>query len=96
MSDPNLGKPGGGGGNFRKSWVEVLGSTLPTSWNKNVLEVVLEKDVRGAFVVSEDDCARVMQKIGLDQRPEVHVESVQICPNGEGDHSDYSKGGCSN
>ena len=47
-----------------------------------MLEIVLEKDVRGAFNVSEVDCARVMRKLGLDSRPGVHVESVQICPNG--------------
>ena len=76
-----------GGGNrpaHRASWAEMLGSTLPSGWNKNILEIVLEKDQRGAFIVSDHDCARVMQKLGLDQRPGVHVESVQICPNGRG------------
>ena len=75
---------GVGGGNFRGSWAEMLGSTLPSSWNKNLLEIVLEKDISGAFMVSDHDCARVMKKIGLDQRPEVQVDSVQICPNGRG------------
>ena len=75
---------GVGGGNFRGSWAEMLGSTLPSSWNKNVLQIVLEKDIRGAFMVSNHDCARVMKKIGLDQRPGVQVDSVQICPNGRG------------
>ena len=78
------GVGGGRGGTHRGSWAEVLGSTLPTSWNKNILEVILEKDVRGSFIVSDQDCARLMQKLGLDQRPGVHVESVQICPNGRG------------
>ena len=84
------GRDGGGrdgGGNrpaHRASWAEMLGSTLPSGWNKNILEIVLEKDQRGAFIVSDHDCARVMQKLGLDQRPGVHVESVQICPNGRG------------
>ena len=62
----------------------MLSSNLPCAWNKNVLEIVLEKDMRGAFNVSEEDCAKLMRKIGLDSRPGVHVESVQICPNGRG------------
>ena len=33
-----------------RSWAERLRSTLPTSWNKNVLEVILEKDGRGSFL----------------------------------------------
>ena len=80
--------PGGGGGTApsksRGSWAEVLGNTLTPGLNKNILEVVLEKDQRGGFTVSDHDCARVMQKIGLDMRPGVNVESVQICPNGRG------------
>ena len=80
--------PGGGGmvtntaSKSRGSWAEVLGSTLSPGLNKNILEVVLEKDQRGGFIVSDHDCARVMNKIGLDMRPGVNVESVQICPNG--------------
>ena len=34
--------------------------------------------------MKEEDCARMMRKLGLDQRPGIHVESVQICPNGRG------------
>ena len=49
-----------------------------------MLEIVLEKDAKGSFNVSEDDCAKVMSKLGLDPRPGIHVESVQICPNGKG------------
>ena len=71
-------------GSYRGSWAEMLGSTLPQSWNLNVLEVVLEKDDRGAFNVSDVECAHMMKKLGLDQRPGVHVEAVQICPNGRG------------
>ena len=54
------GGSGGGDGNGRggKSWAQLLGNSLPTRLNKNVLEVVLEKDARGPFVVSEEDCAR--------------------------------------
>ena len=76
--------PGPPGGKGRGSWAEMLSSTLPKCWKNNVLEVVLEKDERGAFNVSESDCARMMQKIGLDIRPGIHVETIQICPNGRG------------
>ena len=72
---------GGGGG---RSWAQLLGSSLPSGLEKNILEVVLDKDERGPFVVSEHDCARMMKKLGIDQRPGVDVESVQICPNGRG------------
>ena len=67
-----------------RSWAERLRSTLPTSWNKNVLEVILEKDGRGSFLVNENDCARMLKKIGLDMTPGTQVEGVQICPNGRG------------
>ena len=57
---------------------------MTSGLNKNVLEIVLDKDQRGSFNVSDHDCARVMRKIGLDARPGVHAEAVQICPNGRG------------
>ena len=68
----------------KKSFASVLGSNLPVRDNKNVLEVVLEKDTRGSFIVTEQECAHMMKKLGLDQRPGVHVEEVQICPQGRG------------
>ena len=74
----------GGRGTGRGTWAERLGSSLPLGLNKNVLEIVLEKDERGSFNVSDTDCARVMGKLGLDPRPDIHVESVQICPQGRG------------
>ena len=52
--------------------------------DKNVLEVVLEKDMRGAFVVKDQECANLMRRMGLDQRPGVEVEEVPICPQGRG------------
>ena len=66
------------------SWAERLGSSLPSSLNRNVLEVVLEKDERGAFIVKEEECARLIVKIGLDPHPGAQIEEVQICPNGRG------------
>ena len=73
---------GGGEPPGKRSWADVLGSTLPPSWNKNILELVLEKDEKGPFSTTENDCAKVMTKIGVDIRN--HVEAVQICPNGRG------------
>lgn len=78
------GEPPGGQGRASMSWAERLGSSLPSSLNKNVLEVVLEKDTRGAFAVTEEECARMMKKVGLDLLPGGQVEGVQICPNGRG------------
>ena len=66
------------------SWAERLGSTIPSTLTKNILEVVLEKDEKGAFVVSEEDCARLLRRLGLDPRPGAQVEGVQICPSGRG------------
>ena len=87
MSEDPGGTPNGGigaSGRGGRSWAELLGSSLPTGLEKNILEVVLEKDEKGPFLVSEAECARLMSKIGVDQRPGVHVESIQICPSGRG------------
>ena len=78
------GGPGRPSGKGKGSWAEMLSSTLPTCWKKNILEVILEKDDRGPFIVSHSDRARMIQKIGLDMRPGIHVETIQICPNGRG------------
>ena len=82
-SNHNTGAGGtdGRGGN-RPSWAQLLGNNLPSNLDKNVLEVILQKDDRGAFNVNENDCARLLKRLGLDERPNVHVEGVQICPNG--------------
>ena len=66
------------------SWAKHVDNVMPNQLNRNILEVVLEKDERGPFVVSETECAKLMTKIGLDLRPGVEVESVQLCPNGRG------------
>ena len=75
---------GGGGGEppGKRSWADILGSSLPHSWNKNILELILEKEERGAFLVNEEDVAKILGKIGISL--EHHVEAVQICPNGRG------------
>ena len=56
------------------TWAAVLGRTLAPGLNKNVLEVVLEKDARGSFTVGEIECVNLIRRLGLDSRPEVHVE----------------------
>ena len=30
-----------------RSWADMIGKSLPQCWNKNVLEIVLEKDLKG-------------------------------------------------
>ena len=62
----------------------MLESSLPSSWNKNILEVILEKDERGAFNVSDAECSNLLKKLGIDSRPGVQLEQIQICPNGRG------------
>ena len=69
---------------FKKSWVQVVGGSLPSSWKKNILEIVLEKDDRGAFYVSDADCSHLLTKLGIDPRPGALVEAIQICPTGRG------------
>ena len=81
VGTPGLGREPGA---VKRSWASVLGGGLPTRDSKNVLEVILEKDTRGAFIVTETECANMMIKLGLDPRPGVHVEMVQICPQGTG------------
>ena len=78
-SDPNPVLKG-----VKDSWAEVMSRSLPTSWNKNILEVILEKDSSGSFTVDDSDCSTVLKKIGLDPRPGVHAEGIQICPGGRG------------
>ena len=74
----------GGGGKARRSWAEHLGSTLPPGLEQNILEVLLDKEKRGPFVVTEHECVRMMTKLGIDPRPGGHVQGVQICPSGRG------------
>ena len=65
------------------SWASATKSSLPKAGN-NVLEVILEKDAKGSFQVSEIDCAKFLVKIGLDIKPGVQIDGVQICPGGRG------------
>ena len=72
------------GGIGRKSWAERLGSSLPPGLEQNILEVVLDKEKKGPFAVTEEECVRMMTKLGIDMRPGMQVEGVQICPSGRG------------
>ena len=84
--NPDLSSVSGGDGdsNTSKTWANVLGRSKAQNIDNNVLEVVLEKDTRGGFNVSDLDCCNLLRRLGLDQRPGVHVVGVQICPNGRG------------
>ena len=69
---------------MKKSWSSVLSGNLPKMNDNNVLEIVLEKEFRGSFSVTEAECMNIFKKLGLDPRPGVQVEGVQICPQGRG------------
>ena len=71
-------------GSGTKTYASVLGRSLTAGKDCNVLEVVLEKDSRGAFSVTDMECSNLMRKLGLEQRPGGKVLGVQICPNGRG------------
>ena len=80
LEEPPGGVKSGVGG---RTYSALLSSNLPLSLKKNVLEIVLEKDVRGPFNVSIADCVKMLVKLGLDPQPGM-IESIQICPNGRG------------
>ena len=95
--DKSCDNPSGGTMQVGPSFSQVTERFLSTN-KRNVLEVVLEKDERGSFTVSETDCAKLLYKLGFDMRPGAQVEGLQICPNGRGvlyitlkDHVDISK-----
>ena len=65
------------------SYETMLGGNMPTRNDKNVMEIVLEKDEKGVFNETEEEVAKALTKLGADLHPlGVHVESVQICPMG--------------
>ena len=67
----------------RETFAAVLGKSLAPPPNKNVLEVILQKDIRGSFAVTESECAKFLTKLGINL-VSGGVEAVQICPNGRG------------
>ena len=52
--------------NSRESSAQRIENLVPTRHNRNILEVSLEKDSGGAFIVSYSECARLLGKLGLD------------------------------
>ena len=63
-----------------QSWANLASKKCPQRLDKNVMEIVLEKDVRGVYNVNDSEAARVLQKLGVDIK--THAEMVQICPLG--------------
>ena len=62
------------------TWASLAEKGSLQRLNKNVIEIVLEKDSRGAFSASDNETSRVLQKLGMDIQ--THAEMVQICPLG--------------
>ena len=50
----------------KETFASVLERSLVPSLNRNVLEVILEKDSKGSFVVTESGCAKFLSKLGLN------------------------------
>ena len=67
-----------------ESWAQRLGNGIEPHLNKNILEVILEKDFRGGFSLSDTECAKFLVKLGLDLRSGEQIEGLQVCPNGRG------------
>ena len=85
MSTIGNNEKASGFSNANRSWAQVLSRNIQgKSNNKNVIEVILEKDERGPFRVTHEECFKLMRKVGIDTRPGIHVEEIQICPNGRG------------
>ena len=64
------------------SWASIAEDSISKN-DKNVMDIILEKDTKGSFELSDVEVARVLQKLGADMRPDVHIEGVQICPMGK-------------
>ena len=62
----------------QSSWASQAAKGSFKKLSKNVMEIFLEKDVKGVFDASDSETARVLQKLGVDVSS--HVEMVQICP----------------
>ena len=60
------------------SWASQAAKGSLQKLSKNVMEIFLEKDVKGVFTASDSETARVLQKLGVDVSS--HIEMVQICP----------------
>ena len=63
------------------SWSSLAAKGCVKKLDKNVMEIILEKDVKGAFNATDTEAAKVLQKLGVDVSNQ--VEMVQICPLGK-------------
>ena len=63
------------------SWASHASKGSLQRLDKNVMEIVLEQDAKGAFSASENKAARVLHKLGVDIQ--THPEMVKICPLGK-------------
>ena len=63
------------------SWASQAAKGSLQKLSKNVMEIFLEKDVKGVFNASDSKSARVLQNLGVDVSS--HIEMVQICPLGK-------------
>ena len=63
------------------TWSSLAAKGCLKRLNKNVMEIILEKDAKGMFNASDTETAKVLQKLGVDVLSQ--VEMVQICPLGK-------------
>ena len=63
-----------------QSWASHAERASLRRLEKNVMEIILEKDVRGVFDVNDNEVAKLLQKLGVSLQSQ--VEMVQICPLG--------------
>ena len=63
------------------SWSSLAAKGCVKKLDKNVMEIIPEKDVKGAFNATDTEAAKVLQKLGVDVSNQ--VEMVQICPLGK-------------
>ena len=64
------------------SWASKAVESISKN-DRNVMDIMLEKDTKGVFELSDVEVARVLQKLGADMRPGVHIEGVEIFPMGK-------------
>ena len=74
--------PNAGSGSS-SSWAQIISKSMPAD-NKNVLEIILQKDEKGPFLVNQEECVKLLRKLGIDTRPGYQMEEIQVCPNGRG------------
>ena len=56
---------------------------LPTLYYRNLMKIVLEKDIKSSFSVSDLEGARVLGKLGVDLMPGAHTLTGTFYPMGK-------------